>query len=326
MLLWGGIETPACLEYKIIITYKCNYLTFRFLATGDSFQTIAFSFRLGHSTVHNIVKDVCVAIIDKLLVEVMPLPKEEDWEKIGNDFWNIWNFPNCLGALDGKHVEIFAPPNSGSQFYNYKRTFSIVLMALVDANYKFIAVDVGAYGKNSDGGIFANSSFGKALEKNKLNVPKDRNLPGTQSPAPFVIVGDEAFPLKPYLLRPYPGSTINGDVEKQIFNYRLSRARRVSENAFGNLVQKFRIYFRSINLFPENVDKVILTTCILHNYIKDNILMAQHFDPIEGEPNWSNLPRQGGNANNSAFYVRETYKTFFNSDIGSLAWQKDKFV
>jgi len=71
---------------------------------------------LGHSTVHNIIKDVCVAIIDKLLVEVMSLPKEEDWEKIGNDFWNVWNFQNCLGALDGKHVEIFTPPNSGSQF------------------------------------------------------------------------------------------------------------------------------------------------------------------------------------------------------------------
>lgn len=272
------------------------------------------------------MKDVCVAIIDKLLVEVMPPPKEKDWEKIADDFWNIWNFPNCLGAIDGKHVNIFAPPNSGSQFYNYKRTFSIVLMALVDANYKFIAIDVGSYGKNSDGGIFANSSFGKSLEKNKLNVPKDRNLPGTQTPAPFVIVGDGAFPLKPYLLRPYPGKKINGDVEKQVFNYRLSRARRVSENAFGNLVQKFRIYFRSINLFPENVDKVILTTCILHNYIKDNIPMTQNLDPIEGEPNWLNLPMQGGNAELFAFNVRETYKTFFNSDIGSVAWQRDKFV
>lgn len=100
----------------------------------------------------------------------------------------------------------------------------------------------------------------------------------------------------------------------------MSIARRVSENAFGNLVQKFRIYFRSINLSPENVDKVILTKCILHNYIEDNILMRQHFDPIEGESNWSNLPKQGGNANNSTCYIRERYKTFFHSDIASLAW------
>lgn len=103
----------------------------------------------------------------------MPPPKEEDWEKIDNDFWNIWNFPNCLGVLDGKYEEIFAPPNSGSQFYNYKRTFSFVLMALVDENYKFTAIVVGSYGRNSDGGIFASSNFEKSLEKNTLNIPKD---------------------------------------------------------------------------------------------------------------------------------------------------------
>eukprot|EP00102_Acyrthosiphon_pisum_P014343 XP_008184348.1 PREDICTED: uncharacterized protein LOC103309790 [Acyrthosiphon pisum] len=156
-----------------------------FLATGDSFQTISFSYRLGHSTVHYIVKEVCKAIVDELLAEVMPQPKEKDWEKISDDFWKMWNFHNCLGALDGKHVDIFS---------------------LVDANYKFIAVDVGSYGKNSDGGIFANSNLGKALEQNKLHVPKDKNLPGTQCPAPYVIVADETFPLKTYLLRPYPGS------------------------------------------------------------------------------------------------------------------------
>lgn len=99
-----------------------------------------------------------------------------------------------MGALDGKHVEMFAPPNSGSQFFNYKRTFSIVLMALIDENCKFITVDVGSYGKNSGDGIFANSNFGKALEMEKFNISKERNLPGTQCSAPYVIVGDEAFP------------------------------------------------------------------------------------------------------------------------------------
>lgn len=149
--------------------------------------------------------ETCKIITENLLNEMLPKPTEEMWKSIANDFYTIWNFPNCLGAIDGKHVTIQAPSKSGLLYFNYKKTFSIVLLALVDAHYNFIAVDVGAYGKNSDSGIFEKSNFGKALERDKLSVPRDAVLPGTQNLTPHVIVGDEAFPLKTYLMRPYPG-------------------------------------------------------------------------------------------------------------------------
>lgn len=292
------------------------------MATGDSFRTIAFSYRLGHSTVCAIVKEVCDAIIDKMLGKTMPPPTEEDWRRIAKDFENIWNFPNCLGALDGKHVVITAPANSGSQFFNYKKTFSIVLLALVDAQYNFIIVDVGSYGKNSDGGIFAHSNLGKALQRSALNIPNPTVLPGTNQEAPFVIVGDEAFPLKANLLRPFSSNQQRDDITKKIFNYRLSRARRCSENSFGILSQKFQFYNRRLKSSPEYADKIVLTTCILHNFIKDFTIRSENFI-TDTNSALGTLPQQGGNATATAFQVRDIYKDYFNSPIGAVDWQMD---
>ena len=78
-----------------------------------------------------------------------------------NDFRVLRNFPNCIGAIDGKHVEIQAPPNGGSKFFNYKHSFSIALLAMVDSHCKCTVADVGSYGRNSDGGICAHSKLGK---------------------------------------------------------------------------------------------------------------------------------------------------------------------
>lgn len=257
---------------------------------------------------------------------MMPNPTEDMWKSIANDYNTIWNFPNCVGALDGKHVNIQAPPNSGSLYFNYKKTFSVVLMALVDAKYNFIAVDVGAYGKSSDGGIFTHSNLGKAIEQDKLRIPRSVKLPSTSIEVPYVIVGDEAFPLKTYLMRPYPRQDL--DVSKRIFNYRLSRARRVVENTFGILSQKFRIYNRRIQAMPKNVDSIILATCVLHNFIKKydtNTYNYERNETYSNGPNdkgLENLPMQGGNATKDAFHVREKFKDYFNSEVGSVSWQE----
>lgn len=294
------------------------------MATGDSYRTIATSYRLEHSTVKHIVDEVCTAITNRLKSEVMPFPSEGQWKVIASEFWLLWNFPNCLGAIDGKHVVIECPPNSGSQFFNYKKTFSIVLLALVNAHYQFIAVDIGAYGKNSDGGIFAHSQLGKNLENGRCNIPNETNLPNTDTPAPYVIVGDEAFPLKTYLLRPFPGSHL--DNPKKIYNYRLSRARNVSEESFGILSQKFRIYQRRLKLHPKCADIIIFATCILHNFIKDrpentNTLTESHTITSNLTP----IPKQGGSASASAFEVREKYKNYFSSESGRVEWQDRVF-
>ena len=169
---------------------------FRYLTTGDSFKSISYNYRIGHTTASLIAHETCNAIVKTLMQEAMPLLTEEQWKAISAEFLQRTGFPNCIGAIDGKHIQIQAPANSGSLYFNYKKTFSTVLLALVDAQYNFIAVDVGSYGKNSDGGILAHSNLGEALENGTFRLPPDEPLPGTSISVPYVIVGDmdEHFP------------------------------------------------------------------------------------------------------------------------------------
>ena len=88
---------------------------------------------------------------------------ESDWKTIANGFNNTCNFPNCVGAIDGKHIAIKKPPKSGSLFYNHKQFFSIVLMATVNANYEIIAA--GTNERIADGGVIENTDFGKSIQR-----------------------------------------------------------------------------------------------------------------------------------------------------------------
>jgi len=83
----------------------------------------------------------------------------QKWLTISTEWEEKWNFPHCIGAMDGKHIITQCPINSGSEYINYKGTFSVVLMALVDANYNFLYADIGCQGRISDGGVFRNTNI-----------------------------------------------------------------------------------------------------------------------------------------------------------------------
>lgn len=304
---------------------NCLFL-FRFLATGNTFRSLAFNYRMGFSTVRVIVQEVCEAIWKNMAPIVMPTPSEQMWKDIANNFKQFWHFPNCIGALDGKHVNIICPIKAGSTFYNYKQEHSIVLLALVDAQYKFIMIDVGAYGRNSDGGIYEKSLMGKLFEQKALNVPQDEPLSVNSQPMPYTIVADAAFPLKPYLLKPYhKDKLVNNDANK-IFNYRLSRARRCVENAFGILRARFRVFHGPMQVQPDMVDKIVLAACCLHNFLRTETLLPEenlmdftdHSSNIDCLINIESLPR---NPSKNAVYVREKYKEYFISPEGRVPWQ-----
>ncbi|XP_066583739.1 uncharacterized protein [Prorops nasuta] len=174
--------------------------------------------------------------------------------------------PNCFGAIHGKHILLRCPPNSGSLFFNYKKQFSIVLMAASDDLYRFTLVDIGAYGGNSDGGIFECSNIGKSLKNNQLHLPITLGrLPNSDNLLPGYFLADSAFPLSSNLMKPYSGNNLSK--EQKIYNYRLSRARRTIESAFGIFANRWRVFHTPICLLPQTTEYLILTSVCLHNYI-----------------------------------------------------------
>ena len=139
---------------------------------------------------------------------------------------------------------------------------------------------------------------------------------------PFVLVGDEAFDLKSYLMKPYP-SRLLGDYDR-IYNYRLSIARRVSEKAFEILTNLFRVFDKHMHLSPDKCTVVITNACVaLHNFLltrNDAQYCNKHPSDNEGVT-LSRLAQQGSNHSPSnARDIREEYSDYFNTS-GAVEWQ-----
>lgn len=186
-------------------------------------------------------------------------------------------------------------------------------MAVCDHNYKFTLVDIGSMGKNSDAGIYGNSNLN--VENGMLDIPEGTScLSGTDIQVPYFFIGDEAFPIGKHLMRPYSGQYLGE--RKNIFNYRISRARRIIENTFGILAKKWGIYNRPVAATPENINKYIFTTVCLHNFLRNeegNIIQFENDEIIEN------------NENGAAFatHIRNSLWNYFITLNGMVDWQHD---
>ena len=310
-------------------------VTLRYLVTGDAQSTIADSYRMRKTTVSRILKENSDALWNQLLAKgFLRAPKtEEEWTEIADQFESKWNFENCLGAIDGKHVVMQAPVRSRSYYYNYKKTHSIVLLGVVNSNYEFILLDIGDAGRQSDGGVFASCHIGHAMEENKLNIPKPRPLKGTSKKFPFVFVGDEAFPLKEYMIKPYARTSIQ--MKEQVANYRISRARRQVENVFGICASRFRIFRRPIIANVETVTSITKAVVALHNFLMFGRTLDSAYCPTgyeDGE--WrqeEDIQTEGlqplssagsHNYSRDAKQVRDDFRDYFIG-AGAVSWQWD---
>ena len=260
-----------------------------------------------------------------------------------------WQFPNRVGAIDGKHVSLINPFNSDSTYFSYKSFFSFVLLALVDADYKFFYVNVGCQGRISDGGVFKNSELYHLLVNGEISLPDIRQLPdlsslndsflvesNRESEVPYIVVADDAFPLTTYCMKPYSSQKLSHS--KRIFGYRLSRARRTTENAFGILSNRFRVLSSRMYLQPNNATKITLACCVLHNILhthsKNSYSTSEFVDEVEENGNIRR--RKWRDRNNSAMQslaatasrhpshnaekIRDIFREYFYVR-GQVSWQ-----
>ncbi|XP_045482780.1 putative nuclease HARBI1 [Harmonia axyridis] len=291
-------------------------VTLRFLATGNTFTDLQYSFRLGVTTISFIVNEVCSLIWDTLHDECLPTRSSEMWQEIANGFLHKANFPNCVGAIDGKHIRIINPKGGGSMFYNYKNFYSIVLLAMCDADYCFTYVNIGAHGKNSDSSIFKNSALFRNLETNTLNLPGPKPLPGTTDPVNHFIIGDGSFGISKHVMKPYVRSNMTH--KEKIFNYRLSRARRYIESTFGIMSNKFRVFHTPMAVSVKVSTNIVKACCILHNFIRvrdgyrveDSLTIEGMIDLQNDEP-----------MNRSGNVSRDLFAQYFLTPIGRVPWQ-----
>lgn len=315
-------------------------ITLRYLATGNSFHSLAFAFRVAHNTISLFVPEVCDAIVQMYQPEVIrPPTNPQEWQAIADSFSYRWNFHHTCGALDGKHVRIKKPRKSGSLYYNYKGFFSIVLLALVDADYKFIWANVGSYGSESDCGIFNQTDLRRRLEDGTLGLPAPAPFPHDDEDIPYFLIGDDAFPLRPWMIKPYAHRFLDHD--ERIFNYRCSRARRVVENAFGILANRFRVLLSTIETQPANATRTTKASVCLHNLMRLRYPGLQNADLDREDDNGNIIPgawrvqavweevEQEGRApreTRDGKMQRAYMKHYYCSEVGSVPWQEDAIM
>lgn len=229
------------------------------LATSAEERTVAHLFGVSRSSVNLIFREFCDVVVNVLEPQIVRFPSLNNVRDHVRQFEACTGFPLGLGAMDGCHIKV-SPPKENAQDYNYKGWYSIILLAVVDQNYKFLFTNVGSPGRNHDAAVYRASILPKVVGTDIFTVPS-QVIDGMSIGA--VLLCDQAFPLQRHLMKPFPHHSANNPTV-QTFNYTLSKARRVVENAFGRLKARFRV-LKGLECEIDNVNSIVRACCVLHN-------------------------------------------------------------
>ena len=275
-------EDPISPAFRLAV---CLYR----LARGDYFYTIAEMVDKGRSTVSTIVDEVTEAIMKNLWQEHVsahfPNNKQQFREKM-LDMEERWQFPCCWAAIDGCHIPLRCPDGglaACKDYHNFKNFYSIVLMAMVDAKYRFIWGSCGFPGNSHDSIIFQSTQLWTNISEGQGIPSIGKDLGGVTVPP--LVLGDSAFPFQTWLMKPFTNAVLSP--QESYFNYRLSRARMTTGCAYGKLKGRWRVLLRKCVSPPEKVRTVALTCIVLHNIcIKREDTLSNQLDlTIDPETN-----------------------------------------
>lgn len=236
-------------------------ITLYYLASTAEYRTIANLFGVSVSFVCACIKEVCSAIM-KRMPSLISFPSGEDLSRVIQGY-EEWGFPMCGGAIDGTHIPILAPTESHLDYVNRKGFHSIIMQAVVDHQYLFRDIVVGWPGSVHDARVLSNSTLYAKGNNNELFSGNCSKQIYGQNINP-VLIGDPAYPLMSWLMKPYPENNATPNTQKT-FNYQLSRARMTVENTFGRWKGRFVRFSKRVDMEVPSLVIVITASCIMHN-------------------------------------------------------------
>ena len=255
---------PIAVEKKMVVTlFK--------LMHGVSIPLVADKTALGKLTVHGILRQVCSAL-SAHFGHLIAWPTGGRLARVTSAFQAKQWLPNCIGAIDGTHVYISAPPTSivAADHRNRNKSFSILLQGVVDTKCYFTSLDTGPPGSLHDSAHFKSSELYRKVEEGVMGGFHDDplTLPAAL-PFPPYIVADRGYPLLSWCITPFKmGPMGNALTNEEVwFNRKHSSTRMCVEMAFGILKARFKEIGGRSSLKLEFLPMVVHACCVLHNIL-----------------------------------------------------------